>query len=106
MRYVSSIQPAAGYIDQRGVKRLDRTRAVSPVSAGEGGVAVSVRQHPHEPRVAELIRQVHRELMEERRKACRRVSHQPALIDLRSGADRRHHNLREGDVVEHIDEEA
>jgi hypothetical protein len=28
------------------------------------------------------------------------------LEELRSGVERRRHNLREGDLVEHIDEEA
>jgi hypothetical protein len=32
------------------------------------------------------------------------VSHQPVLVDLRSGPDRRRHNLRADDLVDHIDE--
>jgi hypothetical protein len=43
---------------------------------------------------------------EDRRKLCRRVSHQAVLIELRSGIDRRRHNLREGVIAEHIDETA
>jgi hypothetical protein len=43
--------------------------------------------------------------LEERRKACRRIHHQKVLIELRSGLDRRRHNLLAGGVVDHIDEE-
>jgi hypothetical protein len=43
---------------------------------------------------------------EERRKLCRRVTHQAVLIELRSGIDRRRHDLREGAVADHIDETA
>lgn len=41
----------------------------------------------------------------ERRTYCRRIEHLPILIELRSGIDRRRHNQREGDTVEHIDVE-
>jgi hypothetical protein len=47
-----------------------------------------------------------RESIEERRKTCRRIHQQKVLIELRTGVDRRHHNLRAGDMVEHIDETA
>ena len=39
----------------------------------------------------------------ERRTYCRRIEHLPVLIELRSGIERRKHNQREGDIVEHID---
>ncbi len=41
----------------------------------------------------------------ERRTYCRRIEHLPVLIELRSGIERRRHNQREGDTVEHIDVE-
>ncbi len=41
----------------------------------------------------------------ERRSYCRRIEHLPILIELRSGVERRRHNQREGDIVEHIDVE-
>ena len=43
--------------------------------------------------------------LEERRKAARRVRQRPVLVELRSPIDRRRRNRREGDIVEHIDEE-
>jgi hypothetical protein len=43
---------------------------------------------------------------EDRRKACRRLSQQPVLVELRSGVERRRHNLRADDLVDHIDETA
>ena len=41
----------------------------------------------------------------ERRTYCRRIEHLPILIELRSGIERRRHNQREGDTVDHIDVE-
>lgn len=41
----------------------------------------------------------------DRRTYCRRIEHLPILIELRSGVDRRRHNQRESDTVEHIDVE-
>lgn len=41
----------------------------------------------------------------ERRTYCRRIEHLPILIELRSGIDRRRHNQRKVDIVEHIDVE-
>ncbi len=41
----------------------------------------------------------------ERRTYCRRIEHLPILIELRSGIDRRRHNQRKADIVEHIDVE-
>jgi len=40
---------------------------------------------------------------EERRKVSQRVIRQRVLVELRSETDRRHRNLRESDIVEHID---
>ena len=41
----------------------------------------------------------------ERRTYCRRIEHLPILIELRSGVERRRHNQRQGDTVDHIDVE-
>lgn len=38
----------------------------------------------------------------DRRKVCQRILHQPVLVELRSGINRRRRNSREGDIVEHI----
>ena len=43
---------------------------------------------------------------EDRRKVCQRFLRQSVLFDSRSGIDRRQHNQREGDIVEHISENA
>jgi hypothetical protein len=40
---------------------------------------------------------------EDRRKTCRRVQHLPVLVELRSGVERRRHNLFEGVADEHVD---
>jgi len=39
----------------------------------------------------------------ERRSYCRRIEYVPVLIELRSGKDRRRHNQRAGDPMEHVD---
>jgi len=103
MRYVNSISPVPASPNTRQVKGLSAAHSLTPV-------------HPHTKPPAyedhhENEHQVGSQAppnvpVEDRRKACRRVSHQPVLIELRSGVDRRHHNLREGDVAEHIDIEA
>lgn len=100
MRYVTSISPAATSPDTRHVMGLSaaqtvksvqpRAQPVPYVEHQENAYRVNPRPHPHVP-------------LEDRRKARRRVNHQPVLIELRSGIDRRHNNLREGDVAEHID---
>jgi hypothetical protein len=109
MRYVSSIPPAATSPNTRQVTGLAASQAVSPVHAHvlpptyveQHSVKVNPDPVPHTfvPK-QEIVP------TEERRKACRRLLHQAVLIELRSGIDRRHHNLREGDVAEHIDIEA
>lgn len=38
----------------------------------------------------------------DRRKVSQRILHQPVLVELRSGINRRRRNSREGDIVEHI----
>lgn len=106
MRYVSSIPPATVDIGGREVKELAGTRAVKPVQPHASEVRVVMQRKQHEsPRKVEQ-HEWHEVRQEERRLACRRVSHLPVLVELRSGVDRRRHNLREGDIVEHIDEKA
>ncbi|MDX8399543.1 MAG: hypothetical protein R8K20_04780 [Gallionellaceae bacterium] len=102
MRYVNSISPAPKSPNTLQVMGLSAAHSLAPV-------------HPHtKPPYEEHHENEHRigaqappnVPVEDRRKACRRVSHQAVLIELRSGVDRRHHNLREGDVADHIDIEA
>lgn len=40
---------------------------------------------------------------EERRRVSQRVIRQSVLVEFRSGIDRRRRNLRESDIVEHVD---
>ena len=103
MRYVSSIPPVSTSSRTRQVSELTAVHAIKPVHApiqpdtsikldSTYQVAIPVVEH------REYIPAV------DRRKICRRVKHQTVLVELRSGIDRRHHNLRNGDVAEHIDE--
>ena len=107
MRYVSSIPPATTSPNTRRVGGLTAIYSVKAVQLQEQSVPKVEQQAVHEEaaRLAELQR--HREaLFVDRRKVCRRVKHQPVLEELRSGVERRRHNLREGDTVDHIDETA
>ena len=105
MRFVSSLPPATPSPVSRQVRKVAAATAVKPVFPPEqpGPNVEPVVAHPE---TAHLTEQNHQraEPFEDRRKTCRRVSHQPVLVDLRSGPDRRRHNLRESDLVEHIDE--
>lgn len=102
MRFVPSLPPVYTGPVSREVKGLVGVRAVRPVRA-HGETTVTINPHkPHEIQQAEQHeRREHGE--EERRKECRRVSHQAVLVEMRSGMDPRRHNLREDDIVEHID---
>jgi len=67
---------------------------------------VVLRQHYQHP-LHEVVHAPEQRLFsEDRRKVCRRVKHQAVIIELRSGIDRRRHNLRGSDQHDHIDEEA
>ncbi len=107
MRYVPSISSATPSPITRQVKGLVAAHAVRPVFPPEQS-APAVEQPAVTRQVQQQVeRQQYRAVpFEERRKICRRVSHQPVLVELRSGIERRHHNLRDGDIVDHIDEEA
>lgn len=102
MRYVSSIPAAATYVDGREVKRTNHVRAIKPISANERRAPVA----EHLKGSYEPLHEERREKMAERRKVCRRVSNQTVLVKLRSNIDRRQRNLRQSDIVEHINEKA
>jgi hypothetical protein len=104
MRYVSSLPPATASPVSRQVRRVAAAAAVKPVFPPEqpGPNVEPVAAHQEAGRLIEQQQRV--ALFEDRRKACRRVSHQPVLEDLRSGPDRRRHSLLESDLVDHIDE--
>jgi hypothetical protein len=107
MRYVTDVPTATTNPFGRQVGGLSAVYAVKAVHPREQTVAAVEHQAEHQQGVhaVEQQNQRHQPIVE-RRKACRRVAHQHVLIELRSGIDRRHHNLRDGDVVEHIDIEA
>ncbi len=117
MRYVTDIPPVATTSpNTRQVMGLTAALAVKPVYPGEHPVASveHLKVHPDKA-YQEIFRTVEPQQnnapvevvpAEDRRKACRRLAHQQVLIELRSGIDRRHHTLLEGDVAEHIDIEA
>jgi hypothetical protein len=108
MRYVPSVSSTTASPTTRQVKGLSPAQAVKPVFPREQPDLPHVEPHAaHQEPVRPVAQQQHRTVaFEDRRKACRRVSHLPVLIELRSGIDRRRHNLREGDTTEHIDETA
>ncbi|HEX5336889.1 MAG TPA: hypothetical protein VFW53_00450 [Gallionella sp.] len=103
MRYVSSI-PSSTYngFGGREVKGLSGAHDLRSNMARGQTVPDGKAHEQHREAELHAWQEV---WQEERRKACRRVNRQPLPLDLRSRVDRRHHNLLEGDVVEHIDEE-
>jgi hypothetical protein len=103
MRYVSSIPTA--YVDVGGREVKDNVRTVKPVQPHAPGGRVVMQHRQYELQQKAEPHEWHEVRQEERRLVCRRVSHQSVLLELRSGMERRHHNLRAGDIVEHIDEE-
>jgi hypothetical protein len=105
MRYVPSISSTTTSPDTRPVRGLSATHAVKPVHPREQPVPIIEQHAAHREAAQPAGQQPRRDAVTgERRKVCRRVSHQPVLVEFRSGVDRRRHNLRAGDVVEHIDE--
>jgi hypothetical protein len=105
MRFVSSLPPVSTSPKTRQVGALTRIDAVKPIPSGDQAVP-NIEQQATRQEVAQPVRQQYRraEPFEDRRKACRRVSHQPVLVEMRSGPDRRRHNLRIDDLIDHIDE--
>ena len=103
MRFVPSVSPPTTSPDTRTVRGLSATHAVKPVHPLEQPVPYVENNTAQQEALHAVERQYRNVPLVDRRKACRRLLHQPVLIELRSGIDRRHHNLREGDVAEHID---
>jgi hypothetical protein len=102
MRYAPSLPPVTSNTETRQVTGLSSVYAVKPIRARE---PVSLANSTPQAAVLPVRQQAQRVMrFEDRRKYCRRVSHLPVLVELRSGIERRHHNQREGDMVEHVDE--
>ena len=106
MRYVSSIPPVSTSSNARQVRALSAVQGVKPVPVPERGVPYVELSTLHQGSVSIVEQQKKREVpLDDRRKLCRRLSHQAVLVELRSGIDRRHQNLREdGGTNDHIDE--
>ena len=108
MRLIPSLPPVTtGPKDTRQVGGLTATHAVKPVAPVNHPVPNIEPQTAHQQPARPVPPLHHRaEPLVDRRKICRRVSHQPVLVELRSGIERRRHRTREGDLIDHIDEEA
>ncbi|HLP99402.1 MAG TPA: hypothetical protein VK149_13270 [Sideroxyarcus sp.] len=104
MRYVSDIPSVTPNTTARQVSGLSATHAVKPVHPFDEPVTYVEQHAEHQPLPQQLPQAVAPSLPpEDRRTYCRRVSHQHVLIELRSGVERRRHNLFEGGADEHID---
>ncbi|MEQ1532672.1 MAG: hypothetical protein ABL906_03795 [Sideroxydans sp.] len=108
MRYVSDVKPVVTGANSSLVPSLSSVHAVKPIHSREQAVFLVTAQHHNHPKESvETDKQpVTRLPVEDRRKACRRIHNQKVLIELRSGVDRRHHDLLGGHAVEHVDEKA
>jgi hypothetical protein len=107
MRFVSSLPPLTTSPNTRQVRGLTRVQAVKPVPVGEEAVPNVGQQAPRQGPMPPVRQQYQRtEPFEDRRKICRRVSHQSVLVELRSGIERRRQRTRTGDLIDHIDEKA
>ena len=109
MKYVPSLSPpATAATDRWAINGLSRVKPVKAVQERTLPPLVSQPHHaqPESPAVqVEKIEKRHTDTyQEDRRTYCRRVAHLPILEEFRSGVDRRRHNLRAGDTMDHIDE--
>jgi hypothetical protein len=106
MQYVPSITSVKAGPVERQVTGLTRINAVKPIREGEPAVQNVENKVSRQEPLPVGAQYQRAEPFEDRRKVCRRVNHQTVLVELRSGIDRRRHNLRGSDIVEHIDETA
>jgi hypothetical protein len=107
MRFVPSLPSTPATPDSRPVRAASASHAVKPVYPREQPVPYLVAtQIRHEPPPAVTPRPVQNLPAEDRRKFCRRTQNLPVLVELRSGVERRRHNLFESGADEHVDIEA
>lgn len=107
MRFVPSLPPPriTGVWDSLRVGGLAAVKAVKPV--GPRTLPPLVTPPRHEEPLREATERRHDAHPNgERRTYCRRSRHQPVLVELRSGRERRHNKQRMDDETEHIDIEA
>jgi len=107
MRYVSEVKPVTTGTKTSLVPGLSPIHAVKHIHSREQTVfEVTALQGRHKETVEANQERATRLPLEDRRKACRRIHIQKVLIELRSGIDRRHHDLLGNHASEHIDEKA
>ncbi|MBA4382409.1 MAG: hypothetical protein C0406_07575 [Sideroxydans sp.] len=107
MRYVSEIKPITTGPNSSLVPGLSSVHAVKPIHSREQTVFQVTALHSKHREVVEADQEGATRLpLEDRRKACRRIHNQKVLIELRSGVDRRHHDLLGNHATEHVDEKA
>lgn len=107
MRYVSEVKPVTTELKTSLVPGLSSVHAVKPIHSHDQTVfEVTALQGRHKEAVEAEQEHATRLPLEDRRKACRRIHFQKVLIELRSGVDRRKHDLFASGVSGHIDEKA
>ncbi len=108
MRYVSEVKPTTTGKKSSLVLGLSTVHAVKPIHSREQTVfqVTALHQNQHKESVEADKESKGRLPVEDGRKACRRIHNQKVLIELRSGVERRHHDLFGNRAVEHIDEKA
>lgn len=105
MRYAPSLPPATTATEPRQVASLIGIRAVKPVQTRAQPEVESATAR--EETMRHIEEQQRRNLPpQDRRTYCRRVQNLPVLVELRSGVERRRHNLFESGSDEHVDVEA
>jgi len=107
MRFVPSITSATTSPNTPLVQGVSAAKAVKPIYPPEQPVQYVGHSAAHKEALHPIEPQLQHEMpAEDRRRTCRRVRHQPVLVELRSGVDRRRHNLFVDIGEEHIDLEA
>jgi hypothetical protein len=105
MRYVTNLPPVPTSPNTRQPQGLTHIHAVKPVPTDKEAVPSVQQQAQRQVPTPPVKQQYQRaEPFEDRRKICRRMSHQPVLVELRSGIERRKRRTRNGDLIDHIDE--
>jgi hypothetical protein len=89
------------------VEALAPVKAAKPVQPRTlPPLVVQPRAQPHaSPDIAGQAERRHDvQVHGERRTYCRRIEHLPMPVELRAGYDRRRHNQRGDDMMDHVDE--
>jgi hypothetical protein len=111
MRYVPNLPPPLTAPEETGeLHALAAVKPVKPVQQRTLVPIVKQRFAEREPteggQIAPTGSEIERRTGADRRTYCRRIQHQPVLLDLRPGVDRRHRSQRKTDIATSIDEEA